>query len=107
MADILDADATAQIFALNTKRLSAVELLKIALIRHAETHEALNAVVAAEPERALAAARAIDDLRMRGEPVGLLAGLPMTVKDTFDVVGMPASSGRATRCRTFRSISST
>ena len=95
MADILDGDASAQIFALNSGRISAVELLKIALMRHAETHEALNAVVAAEPERALAAARAIDDLRLRGEPVGPLAGLPMTVKDTFDVVGMPASSGLA------------
>ena len=95
MADILDSDATAQIFALNSGRLSAVELLKIALLRHAETHDALNAVVAAEPERALSAARAIDDLRMRGEPVGPLAGLPMTIKDTLDVVGMPASSGLA------------
>ena len=95
MADILDGDASAQIFALNAGRISAVELLKIALMRHAETHDALNAVVAAEPERALAAARAIDDLRLRGEPVGPLAGLPMTIKDTFDVVGMPAASGLA------------
>ena len=95
MADILESDATAQIFALTTKRLSAVELLKIALARHAETHAALNAVVTADPERALDAARAIDDLRMRGEPLGPLAGLPMTIKDTLDVVGMPASSGLA------------
>jgi amidase len=32
---------------------------------------------------------------MRGEPLGPLAGLPMTVKDTFDVAGMAASSGLA------------
>ena len=38
-------------------------------------------------------ARAIDDLRAKGEPMGPLAGLPMTVKDTFDVAGLPASSG--------------
>jgi amidase len=38
-------------------------------------------------------ARAIDELRAKGEPLGALAGLPMTVKDTFDVAGLPASSG--------------
>ncbi|HEV7384835.1 MAG TPA: amidase family protein, partial [Phenylobacterium sp.] len=46
-----------------------------------------------ELERAMERARAIDDLRVRGETLGLLAGLPMTVKDTLDVVGLPASSG--------------
>lgn len=93
MLDILEQDATAQLAALAARRISAVELLKAALARHAETHAALNAVVTADPERALEQARAIDDARSRGDSVGPLAGLPMTVKDTFDVVGMPASSG--------------
>lgn len=95
MADFLDQDATGQLAALAAKRVSAVELLKAALARHAETHAALNAVVAADPERGLERARAIDDARARDEAVGPLAGLPMTVKDTFDVVGLPASSGLA------------
>lgn len=95
MPDFLDQDATGQLTALASKRISAVELLKAALSRHAETHERLNAVVAADPERALERARAIDDARARDEAVGPLAGLPMTVKDTFDVVGLPASSGLA------------
>ncbi|MBI1199664.1 MAG: amidase [Phenylobacterium sp.] len=93
--DLLDRDATAQLAALASKQISAVELLKAALARHAETHEALNAVIAADPERALERARAIDDARSRNEVLGPLAGLPMTVKDTFDVVGLPASSGLA------------
>lgn len=95
MIDLLDRDATAQLAALASKQISAVELLKAALARHAETHEALNAVIAADPERALERARAIDDARSRNEVLGPLAGLPMTVKDTFDVVGLPASSGLA------------
>ncbi|PZQ60273.1 MAG: amidase [Phenylobacterium zucineum] len=65
----------------------------MSLARHAETHAVLNAVVAADPERALERARALDDARVRGETMGPLAGLPMTVKDTFDVAGMAASSG--------------
>lgn len=95
MSDLLDLDATAQLAALASKKVSSVELLKMALARHAETHARLNAVVTAEPERALERARAMDDARMRNDPTGPLGGLPMTVKDTFDVVGMPASSGLA------------
>jgi len=95
VSDLLDLDATAQLAALTSKRVSSVELLKAALARHAETHSRLNAVVTADPERALERARAMDDARGRGDVIGPLAGLPMTVKDTFDVVGMPASSGLA------------
>jgi len=93
MEELLRRDATDQLAALNSKRVSALELLKASLARHEQTHARLNAVVAVDLERALERARAIDDLRARGEPVGLLAGLPMTVKDTLDVVGLPASSG--------------
>jgi amidase len=93
MDDFLDRDATDQLAALTAKRVSAVELLKASLARHERTHPRLNAVIAVGAERALERAAAVDDLRMRGEAVGLLAGLPMTVKDTLDVVGLPASSG--------------
>ena len=93
MDDLLKRDATDQIAALNAKRVSAAELLGAALARRDEVHGAINAGVALSRERALEHAAAIDDLRMRGEPQGPLAGLPMTVKDTFDVVGLPASSG--------------
>ncbi|MFO1014010.1 MAG: amidase family protein [Caulobacteraceae bacterium] len=93
MSDILSLDATSQLNALETRRISAVELLKLSLARHEKTHARLNAVVAADLERALERARAIDERRAAGETIGPLAGLPMTIKDTFDVDGMPASSG--------------
>lgn len=92
-ADLLDLDATAQLSALSSGRVSAVDLLKAALGRHEQTHAKINAVVAADLERALERARAIDDHRARGDSLGPLAGLPMTIKDTMDVSGMPASSG--------------
>jgi amidase len=90
---LLKLDATEQLALLHKKKVSAVELLNASIARHEATREALNAVVAVDPERALSHARALDEQRARGETLGLLAGLPMTVKDTFDVVGMPASSG--------------
>jgi amidase len=93
MADILSLDATAQLQALEARRISAVELLEASLARWRSQHAKINAVVATDIERAMARARAIDEQRLTGEPVGALAGLPMTVKDTFDVAGLPAASG--------------
>jgi amidase len=93
MDSILSLDATGQLQALASRRISAVELLEAARRRYEAANPALNAVVATDFVRARERALAIDDLRGRGETLGLLAGLPMTIKDTFDVEGMPASSG--------------
>ena len=92
-SDLLALDATAQLSALASKRISAVELLRASMATNDQLKARLNAVVVTDPERALERARVIDDLRARGEALGPLAGLPMTVKDTFDVEGMPASAG--------------
>jgi len=91
--EILDLDATGQLEALAAKRVSSVELLKAAMARHERLKAQVNAVVTTDPDRALSRARQVDDQRAQGEAVGVLGGLPMTIKDTFDVVGMPASSG--------------
>ena len=93
MSDLLALDATAQLQALATKRVSAVELLEMAARRHQQVHGEINAVIATDMERARLRARATDEQRTKGEHLGALAGLPMTVKDTLDVEGMPASSG--------------
>ncbi|KRB41656.1 amidase family protein [Phenylobacterium sp. Root700] len=93
MTDLLARDATAQLSALRAKDISAVELLKLSLARHEQTHQTLNAVVTADLGRALDTARAMDDLRAKGASLGPLAGLPMTIKDALDVAGMAASSG--------------
>ena len=92
-SDFLDLDATGQLEALAARKVSSVELLQAAMARHEKLKAQVNAVVTTDPERALARARSADDQRGRGEAVGALGGLPMTVKDTFDIVGMPASSG--------------
>jgi amidase len=93
VADILSLDATAQLQALETRRISAVELLDLAVARWRGQHARINAVVAVDIDRARARARAIDDQRVQGEHLGVLAGLPMTIKDTLDVDGLPASAG--------------
>lgn len=78
---------------LGAGRLSARELLEAHVLRYEKTHQRINAVVATDLEHARSLARAIDDARVRGEDLGPLAGLPMTIKDGFDVEGMPAVAG--------------
>ena len=93
MNDILLMDACGQLERLSSKRISARELLTAAIAQAKTLNPGLNAVVARDTERALRDAQAVDDRRARGEPLGALAGLPMTVKDTLDVEGLPASAG--------------
>ncbi len=54
---------------------------------------AVNALVCCDVEGALAEARRQDASFARGESLGQLAGVPITVKDLFEVSGMPSTSG--------------
>ena len=93
MTDILAADATSQLRALADRTLSARELLELELARDEAVHDRLNAVVVRDLERARTAADALDQARARGDELGPLAGLPMTVKETYDLTGLPATAG--------------
>ncbi|HSM95973.1 MAG TPA: amidase family protein, partial [Rhizomicrobium sp.] len=78
---------------LAAKKISARELLDLHVARNDALHGKLNAVIEKDLEHARAAAKSIDDARVHGAALGALAGLPMTIKDGFDVFGMPATSG--------------
>jgi amidase len=54
---------------------------------------ALNAIVTLDAEGALRQARAADEMRQRGEPMGPLQGVPITIKDSFETAGMRTVSG--------------
>lgn len=73
--------------------LSSVELLQHFLGRIERLNPALNAVVVLDAERALQRARAADTALARGESWGPLHGLPVTVKESFDVPGLPTTWG--------------
>src|SRR4051794_28076727 len=81
------------IAALEAKQVSARELLDAHVGRNEQVGKKINAVVASDLERAYAAADAIDNARTKGRSVGALAGIPMTVKDGFDIENMPAVAG--------------
>ncbi len=85
--------ATELISAIRSGEISSVDLLNLYLERIQRYNGDINAVVALDIEAAQARAAAADKALAMGQNWGPLHGLPMTVKDVFEVVGMPATSG--------------
>ena len=77
---------------LAARRVSAVELLDQAIARIEGLDKNINAVVVRDFDRARQAAIAADQALARGERRPLL-GLPMTVKEAFNVAGLPTTWG--------------
>ena len=84
--------ATELLAALAAKQVSAVELAEAAIARIERHDTKINAVCVRDFERALEAAKAADAARGRGETRPLL-GIPMTVKESFNVAGLPTTWG--------------
>jgi amidase len=74
--------------------VSAVELAEDTIARIERLDPEINAVVVQDFDRALAAARDADAARARGESRPLL-GIPITVKESFNVAGLPTTWGIA------------
>ncbi len=92
---MIDTYATARQMLADLKdgHVSARELLDAHIDRNDEIDARINAVTATDIPRARKDADAIDNARAKGAALGPLAGLPMTVKDGYDVENMPATSG--------------
>jgi amidase len=86
------ATATELSAALKAKKVSAVELAQDAIARIERHDGKINAVCVRDFSRALDAARAADGARARGEEKPLL-GLPLTVKESYNVAGLPTTWG--------------
>jgi amidase len=86
------SSATELLTALAAERISSVELVDFSIARIETLDKRLNAVVVRDFDRARAAAKAADAALSRGERRPLL-GLPMTVKESFGVVGLPTTWG--------------
>jgi len=84
--------AVQQLQALRQGECSSVELVQATLERLDRLHPRINAVVVRDDERALETARAMDAERTAGRSRPLL-GLPMTVKESFAVAGLPTTMG--------------
>ena len=72
---------------------SCVDALEFYLERARRIDEKLNAIVEYREEEARAEARELDAALVRGEIRGPLHGVPMTVKESYDIAGMRTTRG--------------
>jgi amidase len=91
--DLDTATLTEAAAAIAAGEVGSEELLDAQLDRIDIFNPSVNAVVAFDIERATAAARAADAARLAGEASGPLAGVPMTVKDTWETAGCVTTAG--------------
>ncbi len=78
------------------RSLSPVEVMRSILCRIGAIGDRINAFVLVDEERAVEAARASEQRWMRGQPRGPLDGVPVSVKDTLLVKGLPCRRGSRT-----------
>ncbi|MEC7490135.1 MAG: amidase [Pseudomonadota bacterium] len=83
--------------AIRRKEISCVEALDLYLDRIDRFNPGLNAIVVCDMEAAREAAKAADSAFAIGNVAGQLHGVPMTVKESFDLAGHPSTFGRPDR----------
>jgi amidase len=87
------ASATQLAADIRDRKIGCVELLDFFLAR-ADTHNPkLNAIVVWQIDKARARARAADEALAKGENWGPLHGVPMTIKESFNLAGLPTTFG--------------
>lgn len=92
------AMGAAQIAAgVKARTFSAIAVVRDMLERIAQLDDRINACTAVFAESALAAAADVDARIARGEPVGPMAGVPVVVKNLFDVAGEVTLAGAKLR----------
>lgn len=77
--------------------VSALDVVEAHVARIEQVNHELNAVVVARYDAARAEAREIDRRCAAGEPLGPLAGVPVTIKECIDVAGLPSTFGLPSR----------
>lgn len=85
--------ASALLKALAEGETSSVALVDYFQDRYERLNDTVNAIVATNFADARARAEEADAARSQGKSWGPLHGLPMTIKDALEVVGMPAVGG--------------
>ena len=87
------ASATELAAAIRRKHISSRELLDLFVDRIDRLDGKVNAVVTRDLDRARVAAKAADDATARGDALGVLHGLPVTIKDAIATEGIRSTGG--------------
>src|SRR5256885_3010867 len=78
------------------REVSPVEVVEAHLGQISRLNPALNAIVTLAPD-AIERAREAEQAMMRGDELGLLHGVPVTIKDTIETAGLRTISGSRIR----------
>ena len=87
------AGALATALAIRTRKLSVAEAVDAAIVRVEKLDSSIDALAVPNFEQAYAEARAMDKAPRRLDQP--LFGVPMTIKESFDVAGLPTTFGHA------------
>lgn len=87
------AGALATALAIRTRKISVAEAVDAAITRAGRLDAEIDAIAVPDFERACAAARKMDQAPPRLDQP--LFGVPMTIKESFDVAGLPTTWGHA------------
>lgn len=79
--------------ALQARQITAEILLDQCEHEFRRSHDSVRALVIHDFDAARAHARRIDAARRAGQPLGPLAGIPYSIKESFDVAGWPTTCG--------------
>ncbi|MDX3752520.1 amidase [Streptomyces sp. AK08-02] len=96
LAELADLTATRLLDGYRKGEFSPVDATRAALERAEQLQPVVNAFVRIDAEAALAQARESADRWRRGEPAGLVDGVPTTVKDIILLRGTPTLRGSKT-----------
>ena len=91
--DLAYASATTLAHAISTRELSPVEIVDALLVRIEDHEPRINAFAKLTPELARDMAKAAEADLAKGRSAGPLHGIPVTIKDLFDVEGLPTDRG--------------
>ncbi|OYN90994.1 Asp-tRNA(Asn)/Glu-tRNA(Gln) amidotransferase subunit GatA [Parenemella sanctibonifatiensis] len=92
-SEILRSTAAGLAEAMAAGDLTSVEITQAHLDQIAAVDEQVHAFLHVDGERALAAAKSVDDRRAAGESLGALAGVPLALKDVLTQQGAPTTCG--------------
>ena len=81
---------------IQNRQVSPVEVAEAHLRRIEELNPSLNAIVTLAPD-VMDRARAAEEAVMRGDELGGLHGVPLTIKDTIETAGLRSTSGSVIR----------
>ncbi len=93
MSELAYSSAVAIAAKIRQREISSREAVDYFLARVETLDKRINSVVTIDAERARTEADAADAALARGELRGRLHGVPMTIKDSFQTVGMRTTSG--------------